>query len=167
MTEHERALGDDPVAQIVSALAANGFPRMPASVMMAIMVSEEGILTADQLAGLLSASPAAISGAVRYLGTVGMIYRHRLPGTRRYGYELPVHAWYTASLEKTDLYHLVIRLAETAAPTLGPRAAERVQEMADFFRFLERRMPEMLAEWRQLRAAKSTEPLSGMDTGAN
>jgi len=154
MTEPERALGDDPVAQMVSALAANGFPRMPASVMMAIMVSEPGILTAEQLAEQLSASPAAISGAVRYLSTVGMVYRHRLPGTRRYGYELPAHAWYSASLEKTDLYELIIRLAETAVPTLGPRGAERVQEMADFFGFLQKRMPQLLAEWTQLRAGQ-------------
>ena len=152
MTDGERALGDDPVAQMVSALAANGFPRMPASVMMAIMVSEEGLLTAEELGSRLGASPAAISGAVRYLATIGMVYRHRVPGTRRYGYELPAHAWYSASLEKTDLYHLTIRLAESAVPTLGPRGAERVQEMADFFRFLEKRMPELLAEWTELRA---------------
>ncbi|MEP6482059.1 MAG: MarR family transcriptional regulator [Rhodoglobus sp.] len=150
MTETERALGDDPVAQIVSALAANGFPRMPASVLMSIMTSEEGMLTAEQLAERLGASAAAISGAVRYLSTVGMIFRHRLPGTRRFAYELPAHAWYSASMEKTDLYQLIIRLAGSAVPTLGPRGAERVQEMSDFFAFLERRMPEVLAEWHQL-----------------
>ena len=151
MSDGERTLGDDPVAQMVSALAANGFPRMPASVMMAIMVSEEGLLTAEQLAERLGASPAAISGAVRYLSTIGMIHRHRAPGSRRYAYELPDHAWYTASLAKNELYTLFVRLAEKTIPTLGPRGGERVQEMADFFRFLEWRMPALLDEWTQLR----------------
>ncbi len=150
MSDGERGVGDDPVAQMVSALAANGFPRMPASVLMTIMVSEEGVLTAEELSEKLGASPAAISGAVRYLSTVGMIHRHRLTGSRRYAYELPAHAWYTASLEKTDLYQVIIRLARRAVPTLGPRGAERVQEMADFFRFLEQRLPQVLQEWTEL-----------------
>ena len=158
MTDGERVRGDDPVAQMVSALNANGFPRMPAAVMMAIMVSEEGMLTAEQLAEQLGASAAAISGAVRYLASVGMIYRHRLPGTRHYSYELPAHSWYTASLQKSDLYQLIIRLASHAVPTLGPRGAERVQEMADFFAFLDRRMPEVLEEWTQLRAGGTERP---------
>lgn len=166
MTEGERTPGD-PVAQMVSALAANGFPRMPASVLMAIQVSEAGLLSAEELGEILGASPAAISGAVRYLGSIGMVHRHRLPGDRRYVYELPAHAWYSASLEKSELYELIIRLAHSAIPTLGPRGAERVREMADFFEFLRKRMPELLAEWNDLRAQGYPEAFSGMDTGAN
>ena len=45
-------------------------------------------------------------------------------------------------------------LAEAAFPGLGPRGAERVKEMADFLRFLERRMPELLQEWTALQAPR-------------
>jgi DNA-binding transcriptional ArsR family regulator len=127
---------------------------MPASVLMAIMTSEEGELTAEQLANQLGASPAAISGAVRYLSTVGMIHRHRVPGTRRYAYELPIHNWYEASFHNTELYAKVIRLGESAAPELGPRGAARVREMADFFRFLQTKLPEVLEEWNRIRAGR-------------
>ena len=118
-----------------------------AAVLVAIMASEDGFLTADQLAAQLGASPAAISGAVRYLGVVNMIHRHRVPGSRRYVYELPEHAWYTASLAKNDLYVVMARVAESSVASLGPRGAERMQEMANFFRFLQERLPAVLDEW--------------------
>ena len=147
MTDVTRAPSDDPLASVVSAFAANGFPRMPAAVLVAIMASEEGFLTAEQLASQLDASPAAISGAVRYLGVVNMIHRHRVSGSRRYVYELPEHAWYTASLSKNELYVMMARVAESSVGSLGPKGAARMQEMADFFRFLQERLPAVLEEW--------------------
>jgi predicted transcriptional regulator len=145
------ALRDDPVAQAVSALAANGFPRLPASVLMTLMTSEESELTAEVLAERTQSSAAAISGAVRYLSTIGMIRRHVLPGSRRYVYELPEHPWYTVSIGKNELYGVVVGLARRAAPTLGPRGAEQMAEMAEFFEFLQRRLPEVLEEWDESR----------------
>jgi len=145
---------DDPRAPLVSAFAANGFPRMPAAVLVALMASEEGYLTAEQLATELGASPAAISGAVRYLGVVNMVTRHRLPGERRYVYELPEHAWYTASLSKNELYVVMARVAESSAKSLGPRGAARMEEMAGFFRFLQARLPAVLDEWTAARALR-------------
>lgn len=147
MTDETRSPREDPLAPVVSAFAANGFPRMPAAVLVQIMASEEGFLTAEQLADQLGASPAAISGAVRYLGVVGMVHRHRVTGSRRYVYELPEHAWYTASLSKTDLYVAMSRIAETASKSLGPKGAARMREMGEFFTFLQERMPALLDEW--------------------
>lgn len=140
-------LRNDHVAQLVSALAANGFPRMPAGALLALMASEGGTLTAEQLGEQLTASPAAVSGAVRYLTTLGMIRRHLLPGSRRYVYELPEHPWYTVSVERGDLYGYIAGLAEGAAAELQGRASDRMAEMADFFRFAQERMPALLAEW--------------------
>lgn len=139
--------GDDPAAQLVSALAANGFPRMPAAVLMAIMTSEAGSLTAEQLSEQLGVSAASVSGAVRYLETVSMIHRHRRPGTRRFEYELPAHSWYTASMEKNEMYVVMARMADYAAARVGPQARERLEEMAEFYRFLQARLPLVLDEW--------------------
>lgn len=148
------ALRDDPVAQAVSALAANGFPRLPAAVLMTLMTSEEGELTAELLAERTQSSPAAISGAVRYLATIGMVRRHVLPGSRRYVYELPEHPWYTASLGKNDVYEVMISLARKAAGDLGPRGAAQLSEMAEFFEFLKVRLPQVLDEWNDLRRGR-------------
>ncbi len=144
---------DDPAAGLVSALAANGFPRMPAAVLMALMTSEDGALTAEQLGERLGASPAAVSGAVRYLETVTMIQRHRRPGSRKFEYELPHHPWFTASIAKNELYGVMARMADDAAGRLGPVAAARMDEMADFFRFVQARLPRVLDEWNAERAA--------------
>ncbi|MGG7508143.1 GbsR/MarR family transcriptional regulator [Plantibacter sp. YIM 135249] len=155
-------LTEDPIAQTVSALAANGFPRMPAAVLMLLMSSEESALTADQLAEELQASPAAVSGAVRYLVTIGLLTRHQLAGSRRYVYELPRHPWYTVSIGKTDLYTHIVGLSEQAAEQLGPNGRARLEEMAEFFRFLERRLPAVLDEWNELRSASATRSASGL-----
>lgn len=147
-------LRDDPVAQAVSALAANGFPRLPAAVLMALMTSEESELTAEALAEQTQSSPAAISGAVRYLTSIHMVRRHLLPGSRRYVYELPEHPWYAASFGKGELYAYIVTLAEQAIPVLGPTGAGRMAEMAEFFAFMQRRLPEVLDEWNELRHSR-------------
>jgi predicted transcriptional regulator len=155
MTDEARGPDEDPLAQVVSVFAANGFPRIPASVLVAIMASENGFVTAEQLATRIGVSPAAISGAVRYLETVGMIHRHRMPGSRRFVYELPEYAWYTASLFKNDLYAAIARLAESSAGSLGPNGAARMREMADFFIFLQQQLPQLLEQWDDRRRAES------------
>jgi hypothetical protein len=136
--------------ETAAALAAAGFPRMPARVLMALTVTETARLTSEELASTLSASPAAISGAVRYLETVGMLHRHSIPGSRRHLYGLPEHAWYAASSGRDGLYLHLEALSERGSAALPPgsAAAARVDEMRDFYRFMRERMPSLLEEWR-------------------
>ena len=44
-----------------------GFPRMPARILITLLAADEPALTAAELGERLEVSPAAISGAVRYL----------------------------------------------------------------------------------------------------
>lgn len=134
--------------RLVEAFADAGFPRMPAAALVAVLTSESSALTAAELATELDVSPAAVSGAVRYLQTVGMMRRHRAAGDRRYVYELPEHAWYAASVNNQALYERLATVAETTAAELTSEAArERVLDMAGFFRFVQRRIPQLLDEW--------------------
>ncbi|MCW2805472.1 MAG: hypothetical protein JWN06_3689 [Propionibacteriaceae bacterium] len=145
----------DLVDRAASELAANGFPAMPARVIMALTVSEEGRLTAEELAEQLAASPASISGAVRYLGTVGFLRQTTVPGSRRHLYSLPLTPWYTASLTKPGLYRNVAELLASSSSQLPDDSAARarLEEMADFFIFVERRLPMLLEEWHQERVS--------------
>jgi predicted ArsR family transcriptional regulator len=149
-TRDDRVLAD--YAERLAGLLTNaGFPRMPARVLMTLMVADTDGLTASQLAERLNCSAAAISGAVRYLQTVGMVRRVSQPGRRRDRYELPHHAWYTATLDRNPFYDAGIALSEQALAATGDRehpAVARIAEMIDFFRFIERRMPELVSEWR-------------------
>ena len=139
----------DFVARTSTELAAHGFPAMPARVIMALTASETGQLTAEELASQLSASPAAISGAVRYLATVGFLRQTTLPGSRRHVYTLPPTPWYTASLTRPRIYGDIAELlASSLHLPFVPAARARIEEMVSFFHFIERRMPELLEEWK-------------------
>jgi DNA-binding transcriptional regulator GbsR (MarR family) len=147
----------DLLADAATELAHQGFPPMPARVVMALTASEEGRMTAEELAAQLGASPAAVSGAVRYLGTLGFVRTTTGPGSRRHVYSLPHEPWYTATLTKPGVYRNLIQLLSKASAQMptGSAARARIEEMVDFFRFLERRMPELLEEWRDGRSAPS------------
>ena len=69
------------IERFASVLVEAGVPPMPARVFSALLVTDSGRLTAAELTELLGASPAGISGAVRYLEQVGMIGRQREPGS--------------------------------------------------------------------------------------
>lgn len=144
----------DPRAAFVEHAAgvfvAQGFPPMPARVLLALTASDDGRLTSGQLQGQLGVSAAAVSGAVRYLQTVGFVERAIYPGGRRHVYRLVSSMpWYAASLSRAGAMRRiadVLREGRTAIPTDSP-AHDRVEEMIGFFEFLEERMPALLVEW--------------------
>jgi DNA-binding transcriptional regulator GbsR (MarR family) len=151
---------DELLAGAAAELAHNGFPAMPARVIMALTASEEGRVTADELAAQLCVSPAAVSGAVRYLATLGFLRVGTVPGSRRHVYTLPHTPWYTTTLARPGLYGNLIELLTSAAGRMGEESAARlrIEEMVHFFRFFERRMPQLLEEWQRERHAERPTP---------
>ena len=79
-------------AQLVEA----GMQRMPARVFGALLASDAGVMTSAELGEQLKISPAAVSGAVRYLSQVHMVSREREPGSRRERYRVHGDQWYEA-----------------------------------------------------------------------
>jgi hypothetical protein len=116
---------------------------MPARVFSALLVTDSGRLTAAELGELLGASPAAISGAVRYLEQVGMIGRQREPGSRRDVYLLRNDLWYEISLGRDQLLAHWANAARDGAEILGPDtpAGRRLADSHDFFVFLRQELP--------------------------
>ena len=156
MAKDEAALAE-VMEHSAAVLAAAGFPKMPARVMMALTVTESPGLTAAELAERLNVSAAAISGAVRYLQTLGIIRRLSQTGSRRDRYELPSD-WYALMVRNSPIYGTLadqadLGLAAVADP--ASPATERLRDMAGFYRFLQRRLPTLIAEWEQVRAADS------------
>jgi hypothetical protein len=133
-----------------------GFPRMAARVLVTLMAAEERGLTATALAERLGASPAAISGAVRYLTQVGLVAREPVLGSRSDLYLLPDDAWYTGTATKQGLFDQIIAATDKGIDPLGgpgTRAGARVAEMRDFFAFAQNEMSTVLVKWKQMRAA--------------
>jgi DNA-binding transcriptional ArsR family regulator len=152
-TTGDQAAVDRFVERFAAILEQSGVPRMPARVFVALLATDSGSLTAAQLAERLLASPAAISGAVRYLVQVGLISREREPGSRRDRYRVDDDTWYEATLRRE---HLLARWEESAGEgidVLGAAtpAGRRMAESRAFFAFLRREMPVLLERWRQER----------------
>jgi DNA-binding transcriptional regulator GbsR (MarR family) len=142
------------IAQFVERFGATleegGVPRMPARVFAALLVTDSGRLTAAELAEQLRISPAAVSGAVRYLTQVGLVAREREAGSRRDVYALHHEVWYEAIVNREPLLSRWRRSLEEGVEAVGADtpAGRRLAESADFFSFLIAEMPAMLARWR-------------------
>jgi len=152
------------VERVALLFADWGFPRMAARVLFALMTADEPGLTAPELAARLEVSPAAISGAVRYLGQIGFVLREGIPGSRRDRYRLRDHTWYAGTATAVQFYDLLISAADDAVVPLGgpdTPAGERVAEMRDFFAFVRGAMPGLLAQWEASRQPGNSQQPGG------
>jgi DNA-binding transcriptional regulator GbsR (MarR family) len=142
------------IERFASVLVEGGVPRMPARVFAALLATDSGRLTAAELAALLQVSPAAISGAVRYLAQVSLITREREPGSRKDVYLLHDDQWYEAIIRREPLLTRWERaiLDGIDAVGAGTPAGARLRDTADFFEFLAAEMPALLTRWRQQRS---------------
>jgi predicted transcriptional regulator len=149
------------VEQMAMIFAEWGFPKMAARLMVTLMAAEERGLTARDLSERLQASPAAISGAVRFLIQIGLVVRESVPGSRSDLYLLPDEAWYTVTTAKQGLVDQVIAVADKGIDPLGgegTKAGARVAEMRDFFIFAQAEMASVLVKWKQERIRGRAQP---------
>lgn len=126
-----------------------GFPRMNGRVLGALTVSEDGAMTAREIGEWLGVSPAAISGAVRYLVHIGMVSREPVPGSRSVRYRMVSNTWYMENIAKGGVYKIVADLVAQGAETVGQGtpAGDRLREMADFFLFLQEELAVLVEKW--------------------
>lgn len=142
----------ESIGEVLAAeLAAEGFPRVPARILLRLMVAPAGALTAAELSAALELSPAAVSGGIRYLDVLGFIRIDVLPGSRRHVYRLPPQPWYASTLTQ-DRYSGVRDLIDSGLRDVeeGP-ARDRLADMRDFFGFLQTEMPLLWDRWRASR----------------
>jgi DNA-binding transcriptional regulator GbsR (MarR family) len=139
------------VERFAMLLAEAGLGRMPSRVFGALLVTDDGKLTAGQLAERLKVSPAAISGAVRYLAQVGLIVRRRDPGERRDHYEVTDDMWYEVYANRdTQMKKWAEVMAEgVAAVGADTKAGWRLDMSRRFFEFLRDQLPELMRKWRE------------------
>ncbi|NML52239.1 MarR family transcriptional regulator [Streptomyces sp. R302] len=150
------------VERFAAELTEAGIQRMASRVFAALLASESGSLTSAELAEQLRISPAAVSGAVRYLTQVGMVGRERDPGTRRDRYVLHNELWYETFTRRDQILTRWEKVLRDGVEALGPdtAAGTRVAETAEFFDFVQREMHGMLARWRTHRDAQSEDRAS-------
>ncbi|MEU5460858.1 GbsR/MarR family transcriptional regulator [Streptomyces althioticus] len=136
-------------AQLVEA----GLPRMPARVFSALLASDDGVLTSAALSEELRISPAAVSGAVRYLGRQHLVSREREPGSRRERYRVHEDQWYQALTSREAVIRRWEGALREGVASVGAKtpAGRRLSETLAFLEFVEKELEAMMARWRARR----------------
>jgi predicted transcriptional regulator len=145
------------IERFASVLVAAGFPGMSARVLAALHVTNSGRLSAAELGEMLQISPAAVSGAVRYLSGIGLVHKERVPGSRRDYYRMPPNVWQEVVRMQGQV---LVRWAKTLAEGIdvvgpGTPAGERMAEHAAYFEFINSEYPALIERWEAHRAARS------------
>ncbi|PZG86630.1 MarR family transcriptional regulator [Streptomyces sp. NTH33] len=162
MAESKAGVERDPeaVSRFVEHFAAQlveaGVPRMPARVFAALLASDSGTLTSAELGERLRISPAAVSGAVRYLSQVHLVSREREPGSRRERYRVHSNQWYEALTSRDAIIKRWEDALREGVASLGAEtpAGRRLAETLEFFEFIERDVAGMMERWRAYREKK-------------
>jgi DNA-binding transcriptional regulator GbsR (MarR family) len=153
------------VERFASVLVEAGIPRMPARVFAALLATDSGRLTAAELSERLQASPAAVSGGVRYLIGVGMVSREGEPGSRRHFYRVPDHVWDEVVTGRDRLMARWTAVLREGIELVGPTtpAGTRLADSVQYFEFVSAELPRVLARWQEYKAALDR----GAETGQN
>ncbi len=145
------------IERFASVLNDAGIPRMPARVFAALLAADSARLTAGELADLLRASPAAISGGVRYLIGVGMVRREGEPGSRRHHYRVPDNVWDEVMKSRDRLLDRWTAVLRDGISLLGADtpAGLRMADSVDYFEFVSSELPAVIARWQERKLAVS------------
>ena len=137
------------IARLAAMLTDAGFPRMPARIFVALLCTDSGRLTAAELAAAVQSSAGAVSGAVRYLVSIGLVDREHLPGSRRDLFRVRPDAWHAALVRRDAMVHRFTTTLAEGVEALGPQtpAGLRLAETRDFFAFWQQEMPALLERW--------------------
>ncbi|WP_426244412.1 GbsR/MarR family transcriptional regulator [Nocardioides sp. LHG3406-4] len=147
----------DPAEQFIErmggALTNAGLPRLPSRVFAALCVDEDGRMTAAELGETLEVSPAAVSGAVKFLAQIHFVHRERERGSRRDVYVVDDDALHSALLSKDTLYAPMFVALDDAVDGLeaGSDARHRLMLMREFLAFVDTEMTSMATRWEKRR----------------
>ncbi|MFE4828093.1 GbsR/MarR family transcriptional regulator [Streptomyces sp. NPDC056672] len=137
-----------------------GMQRTASRVFAALLASDDASMTSAELSERLSISPAAVSGAVRYLTQVSMVSRERDPGSRRDRYRLHNQIWYASLTQRDPVLTRWEQALREGVETLGrdTPAGARVAETVAFFEFLQKELLSLLDRWKEHRETLTPNP---------
>ena len=142
------------VERMGGALANAGLPPLPSRVFAALLVDDDGRMTAAELATVLGVSAGGISGAVNYLAQLGMLRRERERGSRRDVYVVDDDAWHAAMMRKNQTYGPMLAALGAALDSLGRRhpAHKRLVLTSEFLAFVDTELDALADRWEKRRA---------------
>lgn len=147
------------VERLGHVLEDSGVPRMPARVFAYILAEDRDRYTATELAEGLQVSPAAISGAVRYLTQTHLVVKERRPSGRGDLYRvIDGDVWGTIMTSRLPQMDHYVTSLEKAADLLEPGSPgrARVEETRDYFAFAREHMADLAQRWEKHRSRRTS-----------
>ena len=146
--EHRRLLR--AVERVAVLLVDAGMPRMASRVFAYALADDADHYTAADFATGLQVSPAAVSGALRYLLDTRLLVREREPGVRADVYR--VHSddvWSAIMTARLPLLEMWEKAVADAAEMIGAdhRGGRRLRETQEYFRFSREEMAGLIERW--------------------
>ena len=137
------------IERFTAQLTQAGFPRTPARIFVALLTSDSSRLTAAELGELLQASPASISGGVRYLIQVGLVAAEGEPGSRRQHYWMSERVWQDIVRLRDRQFTRWAAELQDGVRILGADspAGIRMAGTVSYFEFISSEMAGLLARW--------------------
>ncbi|MFC8293518.1 helix-turn-helix domain-containing protein [Streptomyces sp. NPDC057242] len=138
-----RPRGGDPEAVrayeelFTTVMMQSGMPKMMARVMVALLMTDAGSLTASELARRLQVSPATISKSIAFLESQALVRRER-DERRRERYVVDDDLWYQSMVASVRSLVQQVEVARQGVGVLGPGtpAAVRLENVARFLDFV-------------------------------
>ena len=139
------------VERMGGALTSAGLARLPSRIFSALLIDEDGRMTAAEIGATLGVSPAAVSGAVRYLDGVGMVRRERERGSRRDIFVVDDDAWHDTLLKADQIYAPMQTALRRALESLSPAdpAYRRLRLSHEFLIFMLEELDSINERWDQ------------------
>lgn len=140
------------VERIAVTLTETGIPRMPARVFAYILADDADRYTAAELAEGLQVSPAAISGAVRYLVNAHLVFKEREPGRRADIYRIyDDDVWGRIISARLPIFEHWEKTLDSAIADIGPETpgGRRLAATKEFYAFMRTETEAMLERWSQ------------------
>lgn len=139
-----------PFAEGVAELfEAHGWPRLVGRVLGELLLAEPPYLSTAELCERLDTSKGHLSSAITMLEAMRMIERFGVSGSRQHHYRLASDAFVRAMHQAVEPSASLAGLAERALSDAPEDSRARIEltRMRDFYRFLARRLPDLVAEF--------------------
>jgi DNA-binding transcriptional regulator GbsR (MarR family) len=147
------------VERLGRAMEGMRIPRMPARVFAFILADDQSAYTAAELARGIDVSPAAISGAVRYLTDTHLVVRERNPAGRGDLFRVrDGDIWGTIQAARLPVLEQMLEAVAQAEDLLPPGSPgrARVTETREYFAFVREDARGLDDRWRSWQRSRTS-----------
>jgi DNA-binding transcriptional regulator GbsR (MarR family) len=133
----------------------SGLPRMAGRLLGRLLICDPPHQSTEQLCEALQVSKGSISTMTRHLIQIGLIERFGIPGIRHDYFRLKPDAWKNL-IERgfSEQVKACRKVAEHGSKVVAEEACDKrkwLEEMRDFYVFLEQELPPLLERWENMR----------------